>query len=166
MNHRINWNRIAEVMLAHHPICGPYRGDVFILGGVRWCIGCLVTYSTAFAAFLTLAMWRPGVEWWQVGALGVSLGLMQLVSTVGWATTKGSKILTKTLLGLGIALVTYAVLLAPWTWPIRIGVLALGATVAGLTTITKAPRMLRTCDECMFHRQWDICPGMSIVRPQ
>jgi hypothetical protein len=126
---------------AHHPRLPVFDPDVYRVAGLRLCVGCFTAGPVFLLAFVAARLWSvPAAVAWPAGLL---LGLAQLLSTLGWTTTKARKIAVKAALGVGAALLLNQVLAAPWPQPVKSFVVAAGGLLALSSTWPRAERMQR-----------------------
>jgi hypothetical protein len=124
---------------AHHPDLPEYRADVYTFKDMRLCIGCFTTYPVFLTSASALVWWR--IDAWPVLlAVGGLLAVQQGWSSLGLARWRPAKVVVKTCLGLGLALLVHGVLAAPWT--VRTQSLVLLGFL-GLAAASAIPRSLR-----------------------
>lgn len=153
---------LLRLTLSHHPTCLLFAAHTYRVGRVRLCVGCFTAYPIAILTSLAVIGLHPPVAWPWILGLGITLGLVQVVSFAGLARTKAAKVAVKAALGLGIGLTVAGTFLAPWNWGARWALL-LGFAAAGTVgLLPTVPRMLAVCSSCMHQRDWDRCPGVGL----
>jgi len=133
---RERWDRL----FAHHPPGDPFRADVYVVKGVRLCVGCFTTYPAFLAGTAALLVAGPALPWAVSLGAGAAAASAQAISSAGWARAKAAKVAVKLLLGAGLALVLDGVRHAPW--PEAAKTAALLATLA-LASLSALPRLRR-----------------------
>lgn len=136
---------------AHHPDTPEFAADVYLVRGVRYCIGCFTTYPTFLAASATLVAFPVA----STPALlaGAALALAQAVSAAGLARTRALKAAVKTCLGVGLALVVAGILSAAWLPALKVAALLAVLGLAWLSTIPRARRMRKARGACVHQHQ-------------
>src|SRR5687768_15016335 len=88
---------------SHHPLCGPFRPDVLVVRGQRYCIACYVGYpvlALALASVL-LAFDAVGAPWWAWALAGLVAASPQALSFAGAVPDWRAQVAVKVALGLG-----------------------------------------------------------------
>lgn len=142
--------RMGPYLRSHHPSCTPFRADVIIANGKRYCIACFVGYPFLAAAFLPAVLlldeW-PG-PWWAWAVAGLAVALPQALSFAGRVPSWRVQVAVKAALGTGFGLFMAAVLHAPW--PLWARLLGLVLAMIGLNALwlLRFHRLERTCQSC------------------
>ena len=155
---RVAW-RLAR---AHHPLCRHFRSDVFRRAGGPWCRGCVLTWPlfllTLFAA-PPLVLFTPLAPWQAVG-VGFAMGVPQGMTFLRRFHAP-ARAYAKAVGGVGLGLVVGAGLLLPvpaaWKIAAAVGLLLAFAALLAL----RMRSILRTCDACVWRRDWGRCPGFT-----
>ncbi|TFF84677.1 hypothetical protein EU523_01390 [Candidatus Heimdallarchaeota archaeon] len=158
-----------RILFSHHPYCKPYEKHVFILGPVRLCRGCWLSYPPMYATIFLFLFLTPFREfllatpfwianlWWFVIGFGIG-------SLVGRFLGKYSlfiKDLSKIARGLWAGVLAVVIISQHWAFKIGAAIILLG----GMTYLTfhRAKDMERICQECEWNAQYNICPGFAGV---
>lgn len=134
--------QLLDRMLAHHPDLPEYRADVYRVAGVRVCVGCFTTFPVfllATAALLVL----PPLAWGWAMMLGLALAATQAISSAGFARWRWTKMLVKSALGTGLALVVVGTRAAPIAPLAKVAILLAALGLALASGIPRARRMRR-----------------------
>lgn len=127
------WDRFT----AHHPHHPVFDGDVLRAGGLRFCIGCFVTWPVFLLAIAPLTLLQPPVAagvWMMAGA---ALAAAQALSSLGWIRGRVGRIAVKAALGIGMAFLVHGIRTA--SWPVMWQ--AVGLTLLlGLAALSALPR--------------------------
>jgi len=154
-----------RLALEHHPLCRHFADDrrQFWPLSVHACAGCLAAVPAMVAGVvIAFAGSLAGAYPLAVLAASLVLGVPQLSSYV-WRGGRAWRSAVKALGGLGIGGVFVGWLLAPvpWTWK-WIGAGTLVLAFAGMQAL-RVRAILRTCDACVYRRDWDRCPGFNLT---
>jgi hypothetical protein len=161
------WRDVGRFAAAHHPTCSTFRSHVVVFRrrgrtGVPACAGCVAFWPAlllgAVAANVALAR---GTPWEAVLALGVALAAVQGASYAGLVRSRGARLWTKALFGLGAAAAVAAVLAAPWAPAARVGVLAAAGTGTMALHTLRLRALRATCQACPWRQDWGACPGFA-----
>lgn len=134
-----------EALYAHHPACDHYAEHVFTVRGLRFCVGCF-TFFPVFLGTYLLGLVLPVAAAWTTWTLAGSLLLLfHLVSVLGWATRRSWKVVSKTGLGVGLAMLIHGIDASVWPEPIQKLALSALALVLLASTIPRTRRMERGC---------------------
>lgn len=152
--------RMGPYLLSHHPHCAPFRSDVVVLAGRRWCIACWLGYPLLAAA--ALLAWRDpwGWPWAATAAVGLVLALPQGLSFAGRVPTPAAQAAVKACLGIGFGLLLGALLRAPWSLPVRLAVVLAVFTGLQALWVLRLLRLDRTCAACPQRRLRPRCDGL------
>lgn len=126
-------------MFAHHPRAREFAPDTFVVRGVRFCVGCFTTYPTFLVATLAMALTWPFEPIATMVAGGLAAAA-QALSSAGLARRRWQKVLVKSLLGAGMALLTRGTLDAPLA-PATKTIILLG--LIALSSLSALPRAMR-----------------------
>ncbi|MEK6985978.1 MAG: hypothetical protein AABX89_06325 [Candidatus Thermoplasmatota archaeon] len=131
---------VSPDSFAHHPEHPDFEQDVLHSFGMRWCIGCFVTWPVFLAVSGVLLLAQP-IGWPVALAVGGVLACAQVASSKGWARRRSQKVAVKAAFGTGLAFAVSGVVLSPWNPATK--VLALGAllVLAFVSTMPRARRM-------------------------
>lgn len=133
--------RLRRQGMPHHPPTDEFLPDVYVLGSSRWCIGCFTTYPVFLLAFALLLAASPP---WTVALLaGGALAALQGISSAGLARRKWMKVLVKTSLGVGLALVVTGIHSAPWPTAAKLGGFLAALALCWLSALPRARRNAR-----------------------
>jgi hypothetical protein len=143
-------------------LCGPFRADVLVVRGQRYCIACYVGYpvlALSLAAGL-LASGPAGAPWWAWCAAGLVAAAPQGLSFAGRVPDWRAQLAVKAALGLGLGAFCAGVLLAPW--PLAVRLLLLAASLAALNSLwlLRFHRLERTCRACPQDALRPRCEGL------
>ena len=156
------WRRMGPYRRSHHPLCGPFRPDVLLVGGKRYCIACYVGYPALALALIAglLLIPRLGLPWWAWAAGGLLVALPQGLSFAGRIRSWKVQVAVKAALGLGFGTFMAAMLRAPW--PLAVRILALFAALAALNSLWlfRFHRLERTCQACPQNGLRPRCEGL------
>jgi hypothetical protein len=146
------------IVLAHHPLCGRFEEHVFVLRGRKVCRGCVTAYPAAITALLAFLTLRPlaydALFALSLLAFGLNLGRFLFSRSVL------TDILFNALLGISLAAVISAALLAPPGERTIIAAIAVFVFIA--FNLFKGYRMFATCRSCpSFHK----FPHCTVQRP-
>ncbi len=152
--------RVAvRLALSHHPLCHWFRDDR--LG--PFCSGCALFWPAFFAASAPiLGALAAGADATAIFLAGAVLGLPQLGTAVHrfGRLARGA---VKLLGGVGVAMATPAIHFLPLPLWARLGLYGLeGAAFGGLLWV-RLRSILRTCDKCLWQRDWARCPGFGAL---
>lgn len=148
---------------AHHPDTPEFAADVYVVRGLRWCIGCFTTYPVFLVATALLIAFTPAST--PALLVGIALALVQVVSSAGLARTRLLKALVKTCLGLGLALVVSGIHSAAWPPALKVGALLATLALAFASTIPRSRRMRRARGACA-HDHEAIARGVATNAPR
>lgn len=130
-------------LFAHHPDLPDYDADVYRVRGARLCVGCFTTHPAFLLATLAFLVAPPGLAWSSALLVGAALACLQAISSAGLARRQWMKVIVKTALGVGLALVVLAAREAPWPPAARAGILLAALGLAMASAIPRARRMRR-----------------------
>lgn len=102
-----------DYLTAHHPETAACDADVFRVCGRRWCVGCTVGIGAMLATLGLLWSVASSGAWWGFVGVGLTLGSVQAVSVLGYATSRTAKTIVKTSVGAGLTLTMWGILGAP-----------------------------------------------------
>lgn len=127
------WDRFT----AHHPPHAAFDVDVLRAGGVRFCIGCFVTWPVFLVAIAPLTLLAPSGAAWLWMAAGAGLAGAQVLSSLGWLRGRAGRIVVKAALGTGMAFMVHGILRT--AWPDLVQAVALAVLLMG-AALSVAPR--------------------------
>lgn len=148
-----------KLAVRHHPLCDRFDTDRF--GPV--CSGCAMFWPAALIAWpVAIAAWLDGASAWALLFGATVLGLPQLL-TLRWRFGRAMRAAIKLLGGIAVSTAVFAIAVLPAPWSLR-GALfaAMGLSFAGLMAL-RARSILRTCDACVWKRDWGRCPGFGAL---
>lgn len=163
-----------HLMLAHHPACEVYDSHVFKIGNLRLCKGCFLSYPPLYATLLIFIFWDAARIfyqnsgflisniWWFVIGFGI-------LAVGGYLIGKFSlfiKDLSKFGRGAWAGSLVIVILLKEIHWGLKIGaaVILIGGMV--FLSLYRGKDMEKTCNECEWNAQFDLCPGWRDVIQQ
>ena len=154
--------RMGPYRRSHHPLCGPFRPDVFVLRGSRYCIACYVGYPVlALTVLLGLLLAaRVGAPWWAWSAAGLLVASPQALSFAGRVPSARVQVAVKVALGAGFGAFIVGILLMPT--PLAVRLLLLAASLAALNSLWlfRFHRLERTCQACPQNALRPRCEGL------
>jgi hypothetical protein len=151
-----------QLLTAHHPLCTWFKDDHYRWLGRRWCRGCVAALPTLLLGIVLAALFilQTGTHPYLLAATGLLLGVPH-GTTYLKRFTKNYRAFAKLTGGLGLGLLVCAILLSPQPTGIRLTILGgLGACFLLLQGL-RMRRMLKTCDQCPWQRNWAQCPGFE-----
>jgi hypothetical protein len=172
IRHPIRFLRVSSPLLsAHHPACIEYEGHIFTFRNRSWCIGCTFSsigfFSTAALFFL---IWYFNIIvlntfyllWGGIAGTAASL----LASIFHLTENKKVKGISKSLLGIGFAAVSWAILLYDgdlWNNIVSKGIVIVGLylVVVSMMTIRRILEISHVCEDCEYRMRWSKCPGFN-----
>ena len=166
-----HYRALKPILLSHHPLCDEFQGGnhTFRLFNKDFCIGCFITYPTAFIFYIIgylsgLFSLLSTPNLWYFGFGGCSI---YLLSIFGLAKKKTIKIFTKIIIGIGIAFCVAAL----WSLPYEFGTKFILASIFFMVghifiNSMRARNLYKTCRACKYDFDWGICPGMSSIVPE
>ena len=152
---------------SHHPLCGPFRADVFVVKGRRYCIACFVGYPvlvlTALAGVALFGSVRAatGAVWWAWVVAGLVAALPQALSFAGRVPDWRAQVAVKVALGLGFGLVVAGLLSAPWPLAARLAALVAALVALNALWLLRFHRLERTCQACPQVGLRPRCEGLA-----
>ncbi|QEE14651.1 hypothetical protein DSAG12_00464 [Promethearchaeum syntrophicum] len=166
-----HYRALKPILLSHHPLCDEFQGGnhTFRLFNKDFCIGCFITYPTAFIVYilgylsgLYSVLSTPTL--WYFGFGGCSIYLLTIF---GLAKKKTIKIFTKIIIGIGIAFCVAAIWSLIYDFGTKL-ILTLIYFMVGHLFINsmRAWNLYKTCRACKYDFDWGICPGMSSIVPE
>jgi hypothetical protein len=172
IRHPLQFLRVsAPILTAHHPSCPEYEGHVFTFRNRTWCIGCTFSsigfFSTAVLFFIIWYYDIPLLNTFFLFWGGVAGTVVSLLASVFQLTeNKKVKALSKSLLGIAFAAVSWAILLNDgdlWNNIASKVVLILGLylVVITLMTVRRTLEISQTCETCKYRMRWSKCPGFT-----
>jgi hypothetical protein len=154
--------RMGPYRRSHHPLCGPFRPDVLVVGGQRYCIACYVGYPILGLTVLAglLAFHAVGAPWWAWSVAGLLAASPQAMSFTGKVPDWKAQVTVKVALGLGFGAFIAGMLSAPW--PLAVRLLLLAASLAALNALWlfRFHRLERTCQACPQNAFRPRCEGL------
>ncbi len=157
---------IKPIITSHHPLCDQYKEHSFHLFGRDWCIGCYIGYPSGIL-MLIMGYLTGLFQILEVSALfitGASLMGSYILSIVGLTKIRWIKIFSKIPLGIGAAFLIAG--LFSLSGPIWLSFLLSFLLIQIFITIINVKRALemkKTCAECEYASNHNICPGMHPV---
>ena len=154
--------------LAHHPICWQYREHLIRVKGWSLCLGCTGFYSGfIFGAIVIFLGFLQHILWIELIILAILLYLptmLRLAKVLIFdSTNRKLRIGFRGLLGLGIAVGLYSIIVAPY-FEIQLLQVLIGVTFYGIITIKRIKNGTKEwdalCETCTFSRNAQ-CPGME-----
>ena len=172
VRHPVKFLRVsAPILSAHHPSCSEYERHIFTFRNRTWCIGCTFSsigfFSTAALFFI---IWYLDVIMLNIFYLfwgGVAGTAASLLTSVFHLTENNKvKALSKSLLGIAFAAVSWAILLNDgdlWNNLAGKAVLIIGLylSVVTLMTIRRVLEISQICENCEYKMRWSKCPGFN-----
>ncbi len=165
---RAHFRALRPILLSHHPLCETFSNSnhTFQIKGIKFCIGCFITYPTAlifyllgtvtglFDLFTTPQLWYFGF-----GLCGV-----YIVSILGLTKTKTIKIITKFLIGCGIGFCVAALWSLPHTSIQKLALIFFYFLTGHVFINTmRLWDIYKTCRKCEYDCDWQHCPGMAPI---
>lgn len=154
--------RMGPYRRSHHPLCGPFRADVLVLRGQRYCIACYVGYPVLALTLVAglLAFDAVGAPWWAWCAAGLVAASPQAFSFAGKVPDWRAQVAVKVALGVGFGTFAAGLLSAPWALWVRL--VALFAALAGLNSLWlfRFHRLESTCQACPQNPLRPRCEGL------
>jgi hypothetical protein len=155
---------VLRFALAHHPTCSLFARDVIAVHGfgrkAPLCAGCVAFWPALLLGF-PLLVGFASLPWWVLFAGGATLALVQLASYAGLSASRGAKLAVKALVGLAGASMVAGLVQAPWPLVARILAILALIIVAGAMQTLRLRKIVATCDECPWKRDWQHCPGFA-----
>lgn len=157
------YRQIKPIMLSHHPACDNFKDHTFHLFKWDFCIGCFITYPSAL--IMILIGYVSGLfSFLSLGTLlkvGIILLCSYLLSILKITKYKKIKIISKVIIGGGIAFITAFIFALPVLLLGRI-VLFLLFLQTGIMFVNgkRALEIRKICKNCEFHSEGDNCPGL------
>lgn len=154
--------RMGPYRRSHHPLCGPFRPDVLVVGGRRYCIACYVGYPVLAAALVAglLAFDAVGAPWYAWCVAGLLAAFPQALSFAGRVPDWRAQVAVKAALGLGFGAFCAGVLSAPWLLAARIAALLLALMALNSLWLFRFHRLERTCQACPQNALRPRCEGL------
>ncbi|HET6404031.1 MAG TPA: hypothetical protein VFH78_05240 [Candidatus Thermoplasmatota archaeon] len=147
---------------AHHPDTPAFAADVYLVRGLRLCVGCFTTYPVFLLASALLVAFTPPSGLALLA--GVALAGLQGLSSAGLARTRALKATVKTALGLGLALVVSGIHSAAWPPAAKVAALLGVLALAWLSALPRARRM-RKARGAHVHEHQAVAPVASSSGP-
>ncbi|MHA1819804.1 MAG: hypothetical protein ACTSU2_10615 [Promethearchaeota archaeon] len=155
---------LKPIILSHHPMCDKFKDHTFRAFGKDLCIGCFITYPTIIIVLIIgyiFKFFNPE-NYATLIKHGFWFLSVYILSIVGLTKNKKVKILSKIVIGLGLA----QILAGFWYMPLPkwLNIVVIILFSQGLSTIMNIKRVLemnKICDKCEWKRDWEHCPGMS-----
>lgn len=152
-------------LLAHHPACYRFDGQVWSLGRLRFCLGCSVAYPLALMVFLVGILVLPdlldlpGAMAWSLLGFGIAFGSLQSLRFIGFGRSRTGNLAIKVALGVGLGLGGVGLLTVPLpTWLRLIALVGFSFGIIGLGA-TRIRYLRTACAPCHYHGDWEACPG-------
>lgn len=158
---RVSFRVIRPFLLSHHPHCSYFKDDVYHVGRRRLCIGCFTSYPIAI---IVVALWFLGFFpyfWHILILLGLSFGLVQLLSFTRLTYKKGVKILVKIFLGLGFGFFASGVFAMPIPLWLRVVTIINLGIATGMLGVFRYKKVIGICERCEYKGNYYICPGFA-----
>ncbi|HUU78686.1 MAG TPA: hypothetical protein VMX55_10090 [candidate division Zixibacteria bacterium] len=162
-----------HLMLAHHPACEVYDSHVFKIGSLRLCKGCFLSYPPLYATLLIFIFWDaarifyqnsgfliPNI-WWFV----ISFGILTIGGYLIGKISLFIKDLSKFGRGAWAGALVIVILLNEIHWGFKIGAAVILIVGMVFLSLYRGKDMERTCNECEWKAQFDLCPGWRDVIP-
>ncbi len=161
--------RTLRLLLSHHPFCERFENHTYNLGKIRFCRGCLLSYPLVYALpliyllwgaandfFTSTALWFQNIWWFVIGFGILAIG-GRLIGKYSIVIKDLSKF------GRGAWSGTFIIVIFSQHWGFKIGAFVL--LFGGLTflSLNRGKDMERTCQECEWQANYDICPGWKDV---
>lgn len=152
----------VRLVTAHHPLCGHFRSDRWMLGAVPLCRGCVLMWPAAAVGLATgaLALGMLGVNPVALGAAAFIAGLPQ-ASTYLRRWPDGMRAAAKVVGGLGLGILAAAIASLPAPLTVRLAGFAVLLLGAALGLVLRMLSMLGICRRCPWRMDWERCPGFE-----
>jgi hypothetical protein len=151
---RLAW----RLLFSHHPLCSRFRSDTFLLGGVRVCSGCLLTWPAFLLFFAGFVFVGSPFSPETAIVVGLSIGLLQVLSATVVRARWFSR-MAKVLGAPALALVVWGILWLRLPLPSLALVIAAGTAGFAALIVIRMRCMLAVCQACPYKMDWEICPG-------
>lgn len=154
--------RMGPYRRSHHPLCGPFRADVFVAGGKRYCIACYVGYPVLAATVLLglLAGGAWGLPWWAWAVGGLAVASPQALSFAGRVSSAKVQVTVKAALGLGFGAFIVGMLTVPAPLVVRLLLLLASLSALNALWLFRFHRLERTCQACPQNTLRPRCEGL------
>jgi hypothetical protein len=155
------------LLLAHHPTCDYYSHHVINIYGIKLCMGCFIVYPVGFLSLMFLSSIRLTIlstEMIAVSTLSLYISGFTLIfpkvlmKIVPGRRKRMTRVLTKALLAIGLAFVSYPMVFRP-TQRLNTMILFVGFLVpyVGYKALTATD----DCQGCPQADDFPNCSGMS-----
>ena len=159
-----SWN-VIHMSISHHPECEVFDEHVFKIGKLRICRGCTLSYPPLYGIVLIFVFWLdarrfllidsfliPNLWWFTIGFFIVAILALVLRKYSIYISD-----IYKFSRGAFSGFLLIVILSQHWAFKIGAGI----AFMAGMgwLSIKRGKEMEKTCDECEWHSNYDICPG-------
>ncbi len=149
----------VKLAVSHHPLCDRFDADR--IGPV--CSGCAMFWPAALLTWpVALGAWLAGTSAWAILLSAGVLGLPQLL-TLRWRFGRAVRAAIKLVGGVAVSMAVLAVAVLPAGWPVRGGLFAAMVLSFAAILTFRARSILRTCDACVWRRDWARCPGFGAL---
>jgi hypothetical protein len=168
--------RFNTLFLRHHPECTRYSHHTFGLSGQQVCMGCFIVYPVGFISLLSLVIGgvlAPEFALYTLDALALyAAGFALVTPKVAAKLVPGqrahrTRVVTKTLLAVGLAFVALPFFFHPGARLLTVGLFF------GFLLPYVGHKMLTVVDECEgcpYEETFPNCPGMefdgTVVDPE
>lgn len=159
-----------HMMISHHPACEIYDSHVFRIGPLRLCKGCFLGYPPLYATLIIFFTWEAARNfyttkgflidnvWWFV----ISFGILAIAGHFLLGKySQFIKDLSKFGRGAWAGSLVVVILTQHWGFKIGAAVVLFGGMM--FLSFYRGKDMEKTCQECEWNAQFDICPGWRDV---
>ena len=156
---------IYPILLGHHPSCKRYNSDVFIIGGLRLCIGCSVMYPTFILStmIITLLFFFGYVHWYLLLILTPIFYSTLALKYLGVTSLKPVKALVAFYLGIGLACFLWGALFTPYGVFFLIPLFMIVNIAVAYSAKYRKQSFYKKCKKCAYKMNWVRCPGMKDI---
>ncbi|MEM3341470.1 MAG: hypothetical protein QW728_02130 [Thermoplasmata archaeon] len=160
MIHRLS--AFLPYLLSHHPLCSEFDTDVLIIGRIKLCTGCFISYPIAAGLILLKKLAGfPDVEWYVFFTAGAMLGILNLLSTAGYTNTRTTKVFIKVALGIGLGWTFLGIIYAPLTTLLKAAVFIFATLAIFGLSLMRYFSIRRVCRRCRWKGDYKVCEGMK-----
>ena len=154
--------RMGPYRRSHHPLCGPFRSDVFVLGGQRYCIACYVGYPILALTVLAGLLFGGALDlpWWAWAVGGLVIASPQAFSFAGRVPSSRVQVAIKLALGVGFGAFIVGMLTLPAPLAVRIVLLLASLSALNGLWLFRFHRLERTCQACPQNSLRPRCEGL------
>jgi len=156
---------IKPILLSHHPDCPAFSNHVYHLGRFRLCIGCFTFYPTVGLTILFIIAFGnlTAIRLLTMFFLSFVFFTPIILNILGLTNYKTLKILTKVSIGIGTGMLIISTIYLPFFLIIKISILFEIHFITGAIAWIRIKHIKKTCIECEFEGNWDICSAMKPI---